>query len=694
MRPAVSQATLTPGTILSKRFRIEEVIGSGGYASVYRATDLTFGYERAIKEVTDPDRGVRSQFQLEAELLIETKHPNIPHGYRIFEDMGRMYLVMEYVKGKDLEELLNDSLTQKGKPLDEAQVLRWAISICDALAQVHSLKTPIIHRDIKPANIKITPEGRPVLIDFGLAKLQSNGPKKLPTMTAAQGVSPGFAPPEQYMARGRTDARTDIYGLGATIYACLTGKDPAEAPARLLAQTGTSATGAVLLPLRRLNPKVSETTERIVMKALELSPAQRQQTAIQLRDELTESLRRLGAAPAPAAATTAQPAVRPQKPQAHQAPQAAPIELPANQQPGSTLIMGVTCPRCGTQNTPTAIQCVNCKAPLPQSGQPAQNSGGKRAGVGQGGGLLGGLLSGSSNKHAVPAAQRAQATPAAPTPQIQVGAPPTTLGKATGRQAAVKAQSASPAAQSNPANQGILRSTGKQVAVAPSDPPTLSPQNTAAVAAVNAAGRGAPRGASGGPAAVGVMGAPAPVSGRNKAQANGARVSGKQPAVALAGANAAVVAQPLPRGWINLGSTPLGARGKGFLVLSLIEMLWGLTIIGLGALAIYENGRAPSTTHLLELGGLLLAVILVFGVIGGQVISRPIYRRGVIGKWRRRFQGIGLFIVLVAAHALAIWGATVFGVSAGQNTFALTTYLMFGLVVLVAGALSTANTLG
>ena len=114
-------------------------------------------------------------------------------------------------------------------------MLRWMIDICGALQELHTLRVPIIHRDIKPANIKITPENRPVLIDFGLAKLQRTGN---PTMTAAQGVSPGFAPPEQYMAKGRTDGRTDLYGLGATMYACLTGKDPAEAPARLLAQTG------------------------------------------------------------------------------------------------------------------------------------------------------------------------------------------------------------------------------------------------------------------------------------------------------------------------------------------------------------------------------------------------------------------------------------------------------------------------
>jgi predicted Ser/Thr protein kinase len=291
---ATSTATLQPGTILAKRYRIEEVIGSGGYACVYRATDMDFGYERAIKEVLDTDPGVRKQFRFEAELLINTQLPNIPHGYAVVEDRGRMFLVMEFVRGKDLEELLNDSLVHKGRPLDEASVLRWMIDICGALQELHTLRVPIIHRDIKPANIKITPENRPVLIDFGLAKLQRTGN---PTMTAAQGVSPGFAPPEQYMAKGRTDGRTDLYGLGATMYACLTGKDPAEAPARLLAQTGAGTGGAALVPARRLNPRISEATDKIITRALELSPMHRQQGARQMRDELRAALAVLEGAP-------------------------------------------------------------------------------------------------------------------------------------------------------------------------------------------------------------------------------------------------------------------------------------------------------------------------------------------------------------------------------------------------------------
>ena len=673
MRPPVSQATLAPGTLLAKRFRIEEVIGSGGYASVYRATDLTFGYERAIKEVTDPDRGVRTQFRLEAELLINTKHPNVPHGYHIIEDMGRMYLVMEYVRGKDLEELLNDSLTQKGRPLDEAQTLRWAIAICDALVEMHALKSPIIHRDIKPANIKITPEGRPVLIDFGLAKLQQGGSNNLPTQTAAQGVSPGFAPPEQYMAKGRTDARTDVYGLGATVYACLTGKDPAEAPARLLAQTGAGSNGSVLTSVRRLNSRVSEPTERVVMKALELSPGQRQQSARQLRDDLTDALRRLtGEAPMAAAATTASPAVRPASPANEAASKA--------NQPGQTLVMGGACPRCGTPNRPDALTCVNCGASLrpgaPPLAQPAPSSG--KRGVGQRGAPAAAVQGGSGKQQAMKAPMPAPRSipPAAPAPvgtPIVVGAPAATLGQAaiprtSGRQPAVNAAGA--IAQP-------IRSTGKQAAVAIDQAPTLSPQNTAAVAAMGARG------------AVGVA---APPSGRN------ARSGGPGAVKAPGGAVALASPTTLPtidhRAWIHPGTTPLSWLGKTFLTLSAVETLWGLTVVALGGYAIYAQGHTPSVTTLLELGGGWLAVAVIFSLLAGQAISRPVYRRGVIGNVQRTLRGFGLTVAVIVAHALAIWGALVFSSSSSAAPYALITYLVFGLVVLVAGVLSLINILG
>jgi hypothetical protein len=278
---------LSPGMCLAGRFRIEALIGSGGYATVYHAIDLQLNVPRAVKEVSDPDAALREQFSLEAQLLITSNHPNIPRGYATFEENGRVYLVMDYVEGKDLEQLLSESLTQTGKPLDEAQALRWLLPICDVLEVMHTRVVPIIHRDIKPANIKLNGSGVPVLIDFGLAKLSRPGP----TNQAAQGVTPGYAPPEQYLAQGKTDARTDIYAVGATLYTLLVGREPAEAPNRLLVQSGNS--GQPLIPARMINPSISAATARIIDKAMDISPSQRQQSAAELRGEMLLALDQL-----------------------------------------------------------------------------------------------------------------------------------------------------------------------------------------------------------------------------------------------------------------------------------------------------------------------------------------------------------------------------------------------------------------
>jgi len=278
---------LSPGMCLADRYRVEALIGSGGYATVYRVTDLQSHLERALKEVSDPDVAIREQFNLEAQLLISSNHPNIPRGYAHFETNGRAYLVMDYVEGHDLEHLLSDSLQRLGRPIDEAQVLRWLLPVCDVLEVMHTRMVPIIHRDIKPANIKLNAQGVPVLIDFGLAKLSRPGP----TNQAAQGVTPGYAPPEQYLAQGKTDARTDIYAMGATIYTLLVGREPAEAPNRLLVQSGNS--GQPLIPARMLNPAISASTAHIIDRAMDISPSQRQQTASELRSEMLLALDQL-----------------------------------------------------------------------------------------------------------------------------------------------------------------------------------------------------------------------------------------------------------------------------------------------------------------------------------------------------------------------------------------------------------------
>ena len=623
MPQPASQSTLGPGTVLSKRYKIEQLIGTGGYASVYRASDLTFGYTRAIKEVSDPDPGVRNQFRLEAELLINSRHPNIPHGYHLIEDMNRLFLVMDYVQGKDLEELLNESLTQRGRPLDESQVLKWAIDICGALDETHNLKVPVIHRDIKPANIKITPDGTPILIDFGLAKLHQKGP----TMTAAQGVSPGFAPPEQYMAKGRTDARTDIYGLGATLYACLTGKDPPEAPARLLAQTGAGGVGMSLVAPRRMNPRVSEETDRIVMKSLELSPNNRQQSARQLTEELRSALDRLSGGSV-----------------------------------GSTQVMGANCPRCGTQNRPDALRCIHCGALLRGQDTPAR-------------GTAGPAVPNAPGKRAIaPGPPGLRSSAKVPVPGGARGGQKSQLDDAeprTGRQAALGLQrSAKQAAVA------AEQRTGKQKAVSP-----LS-GGAAATALVSAAPAVAAT------AARETAIAPLPAKAAKAAKATSLQ---RTDAPDATGATGATKDNEQTRAWIKLGSTPLTSFGKVMLALSFIEFVWGLLVLVLGAVAIAYRGKALPLPQLIT----GWVIVLVLGsIIGGQAISRPVYRRGQLTTTRRWLQGFGLVLYSVAVHGVAIWGANIFQMGQGNATLAVLSFMLFGVNVLVVGALAILNTLG
>lgn len=608
MPQTTSQAALAPGTVLTRRYRIVELIGSGGYACVYRATDLTFGYDRAIKEVSDPDRGVREQFRLEAELLINSRHPNIPHGFHLIEDMGRLFLVMDFVEGKDLEELLNESLTQRARPLDEAQVLRWAIEICGALDEMHNLRAPVIHRDIKPANIKITPDDHPILIDFGLAKLHH---KSNPTMTAAQGVSPGFAPPEQYMAKGRTDPRTDIYGLGATLYASLTGKDPPEAPSRLLAQTGSTTLGATLNPLRRLNPRVSEETERIVMRALELSPNNRQQTARQLQNEL----------------------------------QAALDHLSGGKSGESTMVMGDVCPRCGTQNRPGAARCVQCNAPLaaqnPPRGRPASpavlEGTGKRAAVGAPPGAR------TNGRMPVPGPNR-PATPANGSLDQRTGRQPALVNQRSGKQPAL-----------------VDPRTGKQKALTPDFDGRMTAGSLAAAR----------------PTAAGQM----PDRSQLAQNANAARDR----------MTAVLPEASTPKGWISFGTTPLSRFGKAMLALSAIETVWGVLILVLGVVAIANAKRGLPWTQLIA--GWLV-VVLVVSVLGAQALNRPVYRRGKLTSARRWVQGVFLALYTLAVHGVAVWGATIFANGQGDGPSAVIAFMLFGVNVLVVGALAVVNTLG
>lgn len=268
---------LPSGTVLGGRYRIILLLGEGGMSRVYLAEDNRLGVQVAVKENLQTSPEARQQFEQEARILAQLSHPNLPRVSDRFTDpgTGRQYLVMEYVEGEDLE----STLQRTGKPLPEKPVLIWTEQVLDALEYLHNQHPkPIIHRDIKPGNIRLTPQGKIKLVDFGLVKLLD--PKDPRTKTALRGLgTPEYAPLEQYAGAGHTDARSDIYSLGATLYHLLTHVAPPDVHQRML-------TPGVLVPPRQVNPQLAGNTERVMLRAMEVYPNQRYQTAGEMRQAL------------------------------------------------------------------------------------------------------------------------------------------------------------------------------------------------------------------------------------------------------------------------------------------------------------------------------------------------------------------------------------------------------------------------
>jgi serine/threonine-protein kinase len=265
---------LQTGQVLNNRYRIVKPIAQGGFGAVYRAWDLNLEGPRALKENLDLSPYAQQQFKLEAKILSQLSHPNLPHVVDHFILAGQgQYLVMDFVEGEDLEEMLD----RLGSPLPEKQAVSWISQVCEAVAYLHSQTPPIIHRDIKPANIKITPQGVPVLVDFGLSKVYD--PNQATTL-GAKGVSPGYSPPEQY-GQKKTDKRSDIYALGATLYNLLTGT-PAPDSVDLLTESVPPPP-----PAASLNPAVSPTVSQAVGRAMEHDRDRRYQSAAEFKAALS-----------------------------------------------------------------------------------------------------------------------------------------------------------------------------------------------------------------------------------------------------------------------------------------------------------------------------------------------------------------------------------------------------------------------
>lgn len=271
-------APLPRNTVLQGRYDIEQVLGIGGMSTVYRARDLRFSTVTrycAIKEMPDTSPDMKTgqlrlaNFEREASLLATLSHPGIPKIYDFFSHQGRVYLVLEFIDGKDLE----GTLELRGGPMMEEEVVNWAIQICDVLEYLHGLQPqPIIFRDLKPANIMVDSTGKITLIDFGIAKVFQSD--KRGTMIGTE----GYAPPEQY--RGLAEPRGDIYALGATMHHLLTNSDP---------RTQTPFTFNER-PIRKFNPRTSEYLESVILRAVEYDIDRRWPSAPTFRTALTQGV--------------------------------------------------------------------------------------------------------------------------------------------------------------------------------------------------------------------------------------------------------------------------------------------------------------------------------------------------------------------------------------------------------------------
>ncbi len=258
------QITLPTGSILRDRYVVEDLLGQGGFGAVYLVRDLRVkGNLYALKEVIDPDKKDRKRFIFESELLKRLDHPAFPRVYRVFEDeeRHRAYMLMDYIEGQNLEKLRQQ---QPEKRFSLPQVLTLLAPIMDAVTYLHGQNPPILHRDIKPSNIIVPDSGEEtVLVDFGIAKEFD----KDSTTTAVRSCSPGYAAPEQY-SRG-TSIRTDIYGLGATLYVLLTGKVPIDALYRMTLIGSGQADP--LEPPSKFVPRIPKHIEQAVIRALSIN---------------------------------------------------------------------------------------------------------------------------------------------------------------------------------------------------------------------------------------------------------------------------------------------------------------------------------------------------------------------------------------------------------------------------------------
>jgi serine/threonine protein kinase len=273
---------IAPQTLLQNRYLVISQIGQGGMGAVYVATDQRFGSTVALKETFFTDPALRRAFEREARLLNRLRHSALPRVSDHFMEEEGQFLVMEFITGEDLWEMLK----AQGGAFPLKEVLDWADQLLDALDYLHTQEPAVVHRDIKPQNLKLTPRGQIILLDFGLAK---GNPLQVSQVTATGsvfGYSRNYAPIEQIQGTG-TDPRSDLYSLAATLYHLMTGATPPDALTRAAAVLNGQPDP--LRPANEVHAQVTPAVAEVLMRAMSQNAGHRPQTAAAMRDALREA---------------------------------------------------------------------------------------------------------------------------------------------------------------------------------------------------------------------------------------------------------------------------------------------------------------------------------------------------------------------------------------------------------------------
>jgi len=404
--------TLPQGTVLYGRYRIERALGSGGFGHVYLSVDLKTNQQFAIKEYLVSGANGKAQLEHEARVLSQLHHPSLPAFQDAFDERGRYYIVLGYIEGSDLTDLIR-VVRQRNEVVPLARILTWIISICDAVTFLHNQNPPVIHRDIKPDNIRITPDGTAILVDLGNAKATADGARTL-FFIRHQGT-PGYAPLEQYPGGSGTDTRSDVYALGGTLYFALTTHEPPSVSTRnqsmqqnlpdspsLQEQLAhnppetSAAPNAIrqfrlgvtkpakpaprhsrhLAQLDTLPPELLERLNEIIKKAMEMKPKQRYQSVAEMSNDLKLVLAALPSSTELPTTNSARPidphSTQPDLPQLFESMQNAQAATnqasrdisatPSAPQLQPSLVSASTfrCPQCNTEVRRQATFCPQC----------------------------------------------------------------------------------------------------------------------------------------------------------------------------------------------------------------------------------------------------------------------------------------------------------------------------------------------